>query len=160
MVNMIVSGQPTDTVLDDPVAAVLDEMTVGIGLPDTSLPMLDLGMDGDTEVGAEILAVPAAPVAPATVVAPTGSWEAHQVVTEIYQTHYRSLVRLALLLVHDVPTAEEVVQDSFEAMHKASRRLPVFRKPASTLKKVVATAKSAARPVLLRPSNHPVLIHI
>jgi RNA polymerase sigma-70 factor (sigma-E family) len=50
-------------------------------------------------------------------------WGAADVVTEIYHGHYHSLVRLAVLLVHDVQTAEEVVQDAFEAMHLASRRL-------------------------------------
>jgi RNA polymerase sigma-70 factor (sigma-E family) len=50
-------------------------------------------------------------------------WAAADVVTEIYHGHYHSLVRLAVLLVHDVQTAEEVVQDAFEAMHLASRRL-------------------------------------
>ena len=37
--------------------------------------------------------------------------------TEIYLTHCRSLVRLAVLLVRDEPTAEEVVQECFIAMH-------------------------------------------
>jgi hypothetical protein len=32
-------------------------------------------------------------------------------VIELYSMHYRSLVRLATMLVRDVPTAEEVVQD-------------------------------------------------
>jgi len=50
-------------------------------------------------------------------------WAGTDVVTEIYTGHFASLVRLAVLLVHDVQTAEEVVQDSFEAMHLASRRL-------------------------------------
>jgi RNA polymerase sigma-70 factor (sigma-E family) len=50
-------------------------------------------------------------------------WAAADVVTEIYHGHYHALVRLAVLLVHDVQTAEEVVQDAFEAMHLASRRL-------------------------------------
>jgi RNA polymerase sigma-70 factor (sigma-E family) len=50
-------------------------------------------------------------------------WAAADVVTEIYFGHYHALVRLAVLLVHDVQTAEEVVQDAFEAMHLASRRL-------------------------------------
>ena len=59
---------------------------------------------------------PEEPVKPAV-------WATADVVTEIYHSHYHSLVRLAVLLVHDVQTAEEVVQDAFEAMHLASRRL-------------------------------------
>jgi len=44
-------------------------------------------------------------------------------VTELYSLHYRALVRLAVLLVRDVPTAEDVVQDSFVAMHEGWQRL-------------------------------------
>jgi RNA polymerase sigma-70 factor (sigma-E family) len=51
------------------------------------------------------------------------AWDASEAVTEIYHGHYNSLVRLALLLVRDVYTAEEVVQDAFESMHLAWRRL-------------------------------------
>ena len=44
-------------------------------------------------------------------------------VTELYSLHYQRLVRLAALLVRDVPTAEDVVQDSFVAMHDGWQRL-------------------------------------
>ena len=44
-------------------------------------------------------------------------------VTELYAAHYRALVRLAVLLVRDLPTAEDVVQDSFVAMHDGWQRL-------------------------------------
>ena len=50
-------------------------------------------------------------------------WDADQAVTALYSMHYRSLVRLAALLVRDVATAEEVVQDSFIALHAGWRRL-------------------------------------
>lgn len=53
----------------------------------------------------------------------TAIWDASELVTEIYRTHYTQLVRLAIMLVHDAPTAEEVVQDAFQAMHLAWRRL-------------------------------------
>ena len=43
--------------------------------------------------------------------------------TALYTAHYRSLVGLAVLLVRDVSTAEEIVQDSFVAMHSNWRRL-------------------------------------
>jgi len=45
------------------------------------------------------------------------------VVTELYSLHYRALVRLAVLLVRDLATAEDVVQDSFVAVHEGWRRL-------------------------------------
>ena len=44
-------------------------------------------------------------------------------VTELYSLHYRALVRMAVLLVRYVPTAEDVVQDSFVAVHGGWQRL-------------------------------------
>jgi RNA polymerase sigma-70 factor (sigma-E family) len=49
--------------------------------------------------------------------------DAARVATALYAAHYQSLVRLAALLVQDSGTAEEVVQDSFVAMHAHWRRL-------------------------------------
>jgi RNA polymerase sigma factor (sigma-70 family) len=40
----------------------------------------------------------------------------------LYNDHYRSLVRLSALLTGSIPTAEEIVQDSFVALHDARRR--------------------------------------
>ena len=48
---------------------------------------------------------------------------ADEAVTQLYAAHYRSLVRLGALLLRDTAAAEEVVQDSFVAMHGAWRRL-------------------------------------
>jgi DNA-directed RNA polymerase specialized sigma24 family protein len=50
--------------------------------------------------------------------------DAGQAVTALYQMHYRSLVRLAALLVSDLATAEDIVQDSFAAMHDMWHALP------------------------------------
>jgi RNA polymerase sigma-70 factor (sigma-E family) len=65
------------------------------------------------------------------------TWDASEVVTEIYTLHYNQLVRLAVMLVHDVQTAEEVVQDSFEAMHMAWRRLRNTEKALSYLRQAI-----------------------
>jgi RNA polymerase sigma-70 factor (sigma-E family) len=65
------------------------------------------------------------------------AWDASEVVTEIYMVHYNQLVRLAVMLVHDVQTAEEVVQDSFEAMHLAWRRLRDTEKALSYLRQAI-----------------------
>jgi RNA polymerase sigma-70 factor (sigma-E family) len=65
------------------------------------------------------------------------AWEASEVVTELYAAHYNQLVRLALLLVHDLQTAEEVVQDAFAAMHQGWRRLRDSEKALSYLKQTV-----------------------
>jgi RNA polymerase sigma-70 factor (sigma-E family) len=51
------------------------------------------------------------------------AWDADTAVEELYAAHYRRLVRLSVLLVRDVGTAEEVVQDSFVAMHGKWRSL-------------------------------------
>ena len=65
------------------------------------------------------------------------AWDASDIVTEIYTNHYGQLVRLAVLLVHDLQTAEEVVQDAFEAMHLAWRRLRDSEKALSYLRQTV-----------------------
>jgi RNA polymerase sigma-70 factor (sigma-E family) len=49
--------------------------------------------------------------------------DADWAVTELYSFQYWPLVRMAVLLVRDVPTAEDVVQDSFVAMHDGWQRL-------------------------------------
>jgi RNA polymerase sigma-70 factor (sigma-E family) len=64
----------------------------------------------------------AAPV-PAARDAGAAARDADAAVSELYAAHYRSLVRLAALLLRDQATAEEVVQDSFVAMHSVWRRL-------------------------------------
>ena len=52
-----------------------------------------------------------------------GSWGADDAVTHLYAAHYRSLVRLAALLLRDTAVAEEVTQDAFVSMHGAWGRL-------------------------------------
>jgi RNA polymerase sigma-70 factor (sigma-E family) len=86
-----------------------------------------------------------APEAFPTQARPAAVWDASDTVTEIYLSHYKPLLRLALLLVHDVQTAEEVVQDSFEAMHLASRRL---REPEKALSYLRQTVVNRSRSVL------------
>jgi RNA polymerase sigma-70 factor (sigma-E family) len=45
-------------------------------------------------------------------------WSADEALEVLYAAHWRQLVRLAVLLVHDVGTAEEVVQECFVAVHR------------------------------------------
>ncbi|HYZ57809.1 MAG TPA: sigma factor, partial [Streptosporangiaceae bacterium] len=59
--------------------------------------------------------------------------DAYDAVTKLYSAHYRSLVRLAGLLVRDEPTAEEVVQECFVAMHDGWHRLREEEKALSYL---------------------------
>ena len=77
---------------------------------------------------ADVTKTPVATMAivPAALVAPGAARpgrSADRAVTELYSLHYHRLVRLAALLVRDVPSAEDVVQDSFVAMHDGWQRL-------------------------------------
>jgi RNA polymerase sigma factor (sigma-70 family) len=45
--------------------------------------------------------------------------DADRAVTALYLAYYRPLVRLAALLVRDLAAAEQIVQDSFVAVHSA-----------------------------------------
>ena len=49
--------------------------------------------------------------------------DADAAVTALYAAHYQSLVRLAALLILDTGMAEELVQDSFVALHRGWRWL-------------------------------------
>jgi RNA polymerase sigma-70 factor (sigma-E family) len=83
-------------------------------------------------------------------------WDADRAVTELYATHYRSLVRLAALLVRDNATAEEVVQDSFVAMHGGWRRLRDSEKALSYLRQsVVNRSRSVLRHRVVVDRNAP-----
>ena len=64
-------------------------------------------------------------------------WSPDRAVIELYSEHYRALVRLAALLVRDKPTAEEVVQDSFVAMHGGWQRLRDAEKALAYLRQAV-----------------------
>lgn len=44
-------------------------------------------------------------------------WDADQALEQLYAAHWAGLVRLSVLLVRDQGTAEEIVQDSFVAVH-------------------------------------------
>jgi RNA polymerase sigma-70 factor (sigma-E family) len=44
-------------------------------------------------------------------------WGADEAIEQLYAAHWRQLVRLSVLLVHDAGSAEEIVQDAFVAVH-------------------------------------------
>src|SRR5215469_1128718 len=72
--------------------------------------------------------------------------DADQAITAMYITEYGSLVRMSVVLVGDVPTAEEVVQESFIAMYGAWRRLRDIDKAVSYLRRsVVNRSRSVLR---------------
>ncbi len=66
------------------------------------------------------------------------SWsDADRALSDLYRAHYRSLVRLAALLLDDVGTSEEVVQDAFVQMHIGWRRLRDPDKALAYLRQIV-----------------------
>ena len=72
-------------------------------------------------------------------------WDADTAVEQLYAAHYRQLVRLSVLLVRDQGTAEEVVQDSFVAMHG---RWQTLREPQKALAYLRQTVVNRSRSVL------------
>ncbi len=64
--------------------------------------------------------------------------------TALYVTHYRALVRMAALLVQDLATAEEIVQDSFVAVHAAWPRRPDAGRALSYLRRSVVDRSRVA----------------
>jgi RNA polymerase sigma-70 factor (sigma-E family) len=65
----------------------------------------------------------------------------------LYRAHWRYLVRLAALLVDDVASAEDVVQDAFLALH---RRSAALRDPDAALAYLRASVVNLSRSVLRR----------
>ncbi len=114
--------------------------------------------------------VPAAFVAPG---AARPGQSADWAVTELYSLHYQRLVRLAALLVRDVPTAEDVVQDSCVAMHDGWQRLrdaesalaylrqAVLNRSRSVLRHRAVVAKHPEKPSPDMPSaEHGALVQL
>ena len=82
---------------------------------------------------------------PATVPAvtrETGRLDADAALTALYAAHYRSLVRLASLLLDDVGASEEVVQDAYVKMHGSWRRI---REPEAAVGYLRTTVVNLAR---------------
>jgi RNA polymerase sigma-70 factor (sigma-E family) len=88
----------------------------------------------------------------------SATWDADEAVTALYAAHYRELVRLSALLLHDVGTAEEMVQDAFVAMHGNWRRLRDPDKALAYLRQAVVNRSRSAlrrRAVELKHAPHP-----
>ena len=66
-----------------------------------------------------------------------GMAEADLAITAMYDTEYRSLVRMSAVLLGDVGSAEEIVQDSFIAVHAAWRGLRDIDKGTHYLRRTV-----------------------
>ena len=175
-VNVVLNGQSVGSVLDTQDAAevieapgapgtpgtpgsaipdaVVDDAAPGFAHDNAGIKLTPDGQPGDSVTRrTNVTETLAASVLVPEVLPSTSSWD---VVTEIYDGEYKSLVRLAVLLVHDVPTAEEVVQDAFEAMHTALRRLRDSEKALSYLRQaVVNKSRSVLRHRTVVDKNAP-----
>ena len=119
------------------------------GEPDVTARQPEEGLARQTKVTETL-------VANAALGAVSADWDADRAVTVLYAAHYRSLVRLAALLLRDVATAEEVVQDSFVAMHDGWRRLRDNDKALSYLRQsVVNRSRSVLRHRVVVDRNAP-----
>jgi RNA polymerase sigma-70 factor (sigma-E family) len=70
-----------------------------------------ISLSGSREHGSHALGAAAGPAAPSSV-------------TELFRAHHLELVRLAVMMTGDLATAEDVVQDVYERLH---RRWPSMR---------------------------------
>ncbi len=74
------------------------------------------------------------------------AWDADTALEQLYAAHWRSLVRLAVLVVGDLAQAEEITQDAFVAVHARWRRLRDPDKALAYLRQtVVNRSRSALR---------------
>ena len=67
--------------------------------------------------------------------------------TSMYREHRLTLLRMAVLLVHDRATAEDVVQDAFMSFHRSCDQL---RDPEAALGYLRVCVANAARSALRR----------
>jgi RNA polymerase sigma-70 factor (sigma-E family) len=74
---------------------------------------------------------------------------------ELYAGHYPRLVRLGVLLLRDQGLAEDVVQDSFVAMHQRWDRIDQGSAPAYLARTVVNRSRSALRHRTVVARNRP-----
>jgi RNA polymerase sigma-70 factor (sigma-E family) len=79
---------------------------------------------------------------------------ARQQVTALYQAHALGLVRLAVLMVGDQPTAEDVVQDAFLGLY---RRWPALKDPDRALAYARSSVLNGCRMVHRAKSRHDTL---
>jgi len=77
--------------------------------------------------------------------APASAREVDQAITQLYRLHYGNMVRLAVLTVGDLPTAEDVVQDAYVSVYRSWNKLRNTDSAAAFLR---ATVMNKSRSVL------------
>jgi RNA polymerase sigma-70 factor (sigma-E family) len=112
-------------------------------------------LGGQVDAAAGVLAADAT-MPLRTVATEPRQWNAELALIEMYSVHYKPLVGLAAMLVRDIPTAEEVVQDAFIAMHDGWQRLKDTEKALAYLRQaVVNRARSVLRHRMVVEKNAP-----
>jgi len=96
---------------------------------------------------ADVIRSPGTPVDRGGPAVTSGAAESARSVTELFTEHHLGLVRLALLMVGDLATAEDVVQDAFEQLHRRWRGL---RRQSSALDYARSAVLNGCRSVLRR----------
>ncbi len=81
---------------------------------------------------------------------------ADDAVTELYATHYAGLVRLSAMLLNDVGSAEEIVQDAFVATHRSWHRLRDPDKALAYLRRCVVNRSRSSLRHRAVVARHPV----
>ena len=71
-------------------------------------------------------------------------------IAALFRDHHAELVRLALLMVADLPTAEDVVQDVYASLHRRSRAQGRARSVEAPLPYVRAAVLNGCRSILRR----------
>ena len=112
---------------------------------------------GPGDVAGHLVQATETTATPAVLVSVPVGQDADDAVTALYAAYYGSLVRLAGLLVGgDKATAEEVVQDSFVAMHNVWRKLRNSDKALPYLRRtVVNRSRSVLRHRVVVDRNPP-----
>lgn len=96
---------------------------------------------------ADVIRSPGTPLDRGARAATPGAAESARSVTELFTEHHLTLVRLAVLMVGDLATAEDVVQDAFEQLH---RRWRTLRQQSSALDYARSAVLNGCRSVLRR----------
>lgn len=74
-----------------------------------------------------------------------GAPDADTALAELFAAHYAALVRMAVMLLRDQALAEDVVQESFAAVHQRWHRVDPATAPAYLRQAVVNRSRSALR---------------
>lgn len=80
-------------------------------------------MDGEADIIDFGLVISGPLASRAKAATPGTDWSADRAVTELYAWHYDKLVRVALLVTGDLPTAMEATQDAFGSVYLRWKKL-------------------------------------